>query len=210
TDRTRLRRAPKRGHFDRDTINGILDAMPQCHVGWVRDGAPMVIPTFHWREGDHVYWHSSNGGPLSKAGEDPEVCLTVTILDGFVMARSGMHHSANYRSVMIFGKARRITDPDAKVARLRGFFEGLWPGRWDMLRPITELEIKATAVYALPIAEASAKMRTGGPIDDEEDYALPIWAGILPVTTHIGAPEPDPRNLPGLTPPAHLGALKIG
>ena len=210
TDRTRLRRAPKRGSFDREAIDAILDAMPMCHVGCVVDGSPFVLPTFQWREGDHVYWHGSRAGRSLRAAEGAEVCMTVSLLDGFVLARSGMHHSTNYRSVMIFGRPTVIDDPAEKAARLDAFIERLYPGRVAMLRPMTESEAKATTVLSLPITEVSAKCRTGGPIDDEADYDVPVWAGVIPVRMTIGEPEPDPRNLPGVPVPDHVGGFKIG
>jgi nitroimidazol reductase NimA-like FMN-containing flavoprotein (pyridoxamine 5'-phosphate oxidase superfamily) len=210
TERTRLRRYHERGHYDRATIDAILDAMPLCHVGYLIDGKPVVMPTFQWREGDHVYWHASSAGRGIRNAQDNEVCLTVSILDGLVLARSGMHHSANSRSVMIFGTARRITDPAEKLDKLKGFIEKMYPGRWDTLRPITDQEAKATAILSLPITEASAKVRSGGPVDDEEDYALPIWAGVIPVSMHIGEPVPDGRNLPDVEEPAHVRGFRIG
>lgn len=210
TERTRLRRYHERGRYDRATIYAILDAMPHCHVGYLIDGKPVVMPTFQWREGDHVYWHASSAGRGIRNAQDNEVCLTVSILDGLVLARSGMHHSANSRSVMIFGTARRITDPAEKLDKLKGFIEKMYPGRWDTLRPITDQEAKATAILSLPITEASAKVRSGGPVDDEEDYALPIWAGVIPVSMQIGAPVPDERNLPDVEEPAHVRGFRIG
>lgn len=210
TERTRLRRYHERGHYDRATIDAILDQMPLCHVGYLIDGKPVVMPTFQWREGDHVYWHASSAGRGIRNAEGSEVCLTVSILDGLVLARSGMHHSANSRSVMIFGKPRRITDADEKLEKLKGFIEKMYPGRWDMLRPVTEQEAKATAILSLPIEEASAKVRQGGPVDDDEDYALAIWAGVIPISINVGEPIPDERNLPGVEEPAHVRGFKIG
>lgn len=210
TDRSRPRRMHERGRFDRETANAILDAMPMCHVGYLIDGKPIVMPTFQWREGNHVYWHASSAGRGVRNAEDNEVCLTVTILDGFVLARSGMHHSANYRSIMLFGKPTRVTDRDAKEAKLKNFVDGLFPGRWDTLRPINEQEAKATTILSLPIEEGSSKIRTGGAVDDEEDYELPIWAGVIPVSYSIGEVVPDERNLPGVAMPDHVKALKIG
>jgi len=203
TPRTRLRRAHERGHFDRTTIDAILDAQPMCSVGYVIDGLPYVTPTFQWREGDHVYWHGSSASRAIRASKGAEVCLTVSILDGFVMARSGMHHSANTRSVMMFGTACVVPD-DQKEAKLSAFINGLWPGRAAHLRPNSAQELKATTVLGMEITEGSAKIRTGMPKDDEEDYALPIWAGVIPLETRVGPLQPDPRNLPGIEPPAHL------
>ncbi|MXQ07850.1 pyridoxamine 5'-phosphate oxidase family protein [Alphaproteobacteria bacterium GH1-50] len=207
TDRTRLRRLHERGAFDRDTIEAILDAQPMCSVGYVIDGKPYVTPTFQWREGDHVYWHGSSASRAIRQSRGQEVCLTVSILDGFVMARSGLHHSANTRSVMLFGRAEPVPD-DQKEARLDAFIDGLWPGRSAMLRPTNAQELKATTILSMEITEGSAKVRTGGPIDDEEDYALPIWAGVLPVTRGVGVPAPDPRNLPGVEAPDHITGFR--
>lgn len=210
SERTRVRRLHTRGRHDRATIHAILDATPMCHVGYLIDGAPAVTPTFHWREGERVYWHGSTASRALRAAEDESVCLTVSLLDGLVLARSGFHHSANYRSVMIFGRAQRVRDPEEKAAKLRAFVDGLYPGRWETLRPMTAQELKATTVLWLPIEEASAKIRSGGPVDDEADYALPIWAGVVPVRHATGAPEADPRNHPEAAQPASLGSLRIG
>lgn len=210
TERTKLRRAYERGSFDRATINGILDATPLCHVGYLQDGKPAVTPTLHWREGDHVYWHGSSASRALRSSDGLDVCLTVTLLDGLVLARSAFHHSANYRSVMIYGRAHKIVDPQEKAEKLHSFVENLLPGRWDGLRPMTDKEIKATTILSLPITEASAKVRSGGPKDDEEDYALPIWAGVVPVSTVLGPVEDDPRNLEDVAQPAHLARIKLG
>lgn len=207
TERTRLRRAHQRGHFDRATVNAILDAQPMCSVGYVIDGKPYVTPTLQWREGEHVYWHGSAASRAIRSSGEAEVCLTVSILDGFVMARSGFHHSANYRAAMVFGRALIVPDAE-KEARLDAFINGLWPGRAAILRPNTAQELKATTVLSLKIEEASAKVRTGPPVDDEEDYALPLWAGVIPVTTQVGPLVPDPRNLDGLVAPDHLTAFR--
>ena len=203
TPRSRLRRMHQRGHFDRTTLNAILDAQPMCSVGYVIDGLPYVTPTFQWREGNHVYWHGSSASRAIRASKGGEVCLTVSILDGFVMARSGMHHSANTRSVMLFGTAFVVPD-DQKEAKLSAFIDGLWPGRAAHLRPNSPKELKATTVLGMEIAEGSAKIRTGMPVDDDEDYALPIWAGVIPVETTVGPLQPDPRNLADVQPPDHL------
>jgi uncharacterized protein len=210
TDRVRVRRVHERGHYDAKTIHPILDAMPVCSVGYVFKGSPYVTPTLQWREGHHIYWHGSSASRMLEAVEEAEACLTVTLIDGFVLARSAFHHSANYRSVMVLGTARKITDRQEKEARLKTFVDMLFPGRWDILRPMNAQEFKATTVMSLPLSEASAKVRTGPPKDDEEDYTLPIWAGVLPINIQVGAPVPDVRNLPGLTPPAHVTGLKIG
>lgn len=210
SDRVRVRRLHERGNYDRNSINGILDAMPVCHVGYVFNGAPYVTPTLQWREADQVFWHGSSASRMLETCENANVCLTVTILDGFVLARSAFHHSANYRSVMVMGKARKITDPEEKEMRLRNFMEGLYPGRWEIMRPMNKQEFKATTVLTMPLTEASAKVRTGPPGDDEEDYVLPIWAGVIPISMSMHPPVPDPRNLPDLMPPAHVTELEIG
>lgn len=210
TERTRLRRVRQRGNFSRETIYSILDAMPMCHIGYVLDGSPIVMPTLQWREGDYVHWHASNGGRGIKAQAEQEVCLTVSLLDGFVLARSAFHHSVNYRSVMIFGKPALITDTQEKEGKFKGLVEQLFPGRWDLLRPMTRDEEKQTALLSLPIEEASAKIRDGGVADDEEDYALPIWAGVVPVNMQTHAPVSDPRNIDGVNIPEHAKRIKLG
>ncbi len=210
TNRSRLRRSHQRGHFDRETINAILDAQPLCSVGYVMDGKPYVTPTLQWREGDHVYWHGSSASRGLRAGRDAEVCISVSILDGFVLARSGFHHSVNSRSVILFGTAFRVEEPAEKLAKLTRFVDGLFPGRYAGLRPDTAQDIKATTVLGLKIEEGSAKIRTGPPGDEEEDYALPIWAGVIPVRTEIGPAIPDPRNLDGVAVPDHVRNFKLG
>jgi hypothetical protein len=211
TERTRLRRIHERGRFDKETIHAILDAGLLCHVGYVVDGAPFVTPTLYWREGDRVYWHGSSASRMLRhqAGGVP-VCLTVSHLDGIVLARSGFHHSINYRSVMLFGGAHQVRGAADKERHLRTFMERLYPGRWDELRPLNAREIKATKVLGMDIDEASAKVRAGPPIDDEEDYALPIWAGVVPVRTVIGKPVPDPRLMAGVAEPDNLKLLELG
>jgi nitroimidazol reductase NimA-like FMN-containing flavoprotein (pyridoxamine 5'-phosphate oxidase superfamily) len=210
SERVRLRRLHERGHYDAATIHGILDAMPICSVGYVFDGQPFVTPTLQWREGNRVYWHGSSASRMLRAAESAQVCLNVSILDGFVMARSGFHHSTNYRSVMILGCATKVTDPAAKEAHLKIFVEKLFPGRWDSLRAPSAQEMKATTILSLPLEEASAKIRTGQPVDDKEDYDLPIWAGVIPIQFQVLPPEPDPRNLDGLDLPDHIARFTFG
>lgn len=200
----RIRRAHERGHYDRAVIDAILDASPLCHVGYVIDGQPLVTPTFQWREGEYVYWHASSASRALKAANGSDVCLTVSILDGLVLARSAFHHSANYRSVMVFGKAEMIEDPDHKLRSLKAMIDHFYPGRWDELRPMTKQELKATGLLRLPLTRASAKIRTGGPVDDEADYSLPIWAGHIPLQTQALAPVADPKNLDDVETPSHL------
>lgn len=210
TERTRLRRVHQRGHFDRETIDAILDAGLICHVGYTIDGLPYVTPTIYWREGDHVYWHGSSASRMLRKSVGTDVCLTVTHLDGLVIARSAFHHSANYRSVMLFGRATKVTDREEKLARMKTFVDGVFPGRWDTLRPINEQEMKATTLLSIPIDEASAKVRTGPPVDDEEDYPLPIWAGVVPVSTVLGKPEPCARLAEDVPVPEDVTGLNWG
>jgi nitroimidazol reductase NimA-like FMN-containing flavoprotein (pyridoxamine 5'-phosphate oxidase superfamily) len=206
TQRTRLRRSPLRGRYDRAAIDAILDAGVLCHVGYVIDGQPFVTPTLYWREGDRVYWHGSTASNMLRAIEDAPVCLTVSHFDGVVLARSGFHHSINYRSVMLFGEAR-AEDVAKRPELLDRFVDALIPGRAATLRQPTPQELKATMVVSMPIDEVSAKVRDGGPIDEPEDYELPIWAGVLPVETRLGDLVPDDRLAPGAELPDHLKAL---
>ena len=210
TERTRLKRAHERGVFDRDTIYSIIDATLLCHVGYVFNGDPYVTPTFHWREGDWIFWHGSSASRMMRQlREGVQACLTVTHFDGVVMARSAYNHSANYRSVMILGSPVIVDEPDAKLAALKTFMEVMMPGRWDDVRAPNEQEMKATMVLAMPIDEASAKISAGPPEDEEEDYALDCWAGVLPVTTVVGAPVDDPRLRDGIARPEYLGGLNM-
>lgn len=210
TPLTRLRRRPDRGAYDFESLAAVLDAQPLAHVGYVLDGRPLVTPTLQWREGRHVYWHGSAASRMLRASEGAPVCLTVSLFDGLVLARSGFNHSANYRSAMLFGEAFAVTDPAEKEARLKAFMEALYPGRWDRLRPMTAKELKATTVLGLEIKEGAVKVRATGAKDDEEDYAHPVWAGVLPIRMTLGAPEDDERLLPGMKRPAYLKRLKIG
>ena len=194
TPRTTLRRLPARGHFDRATVNAILDEALICHVGFVSDGQPFVIPTIHARVGDQVFVHGSAASRMLKTlkGGVP-VCLTATLLDGLVLARSAFHHSMNYRSVVVLGDAQAVTEERAKWDALHAIVEHVAPGRWAEVREPSEKELAATLVLRLPIEEASAKVRTGPPLDDDEDYALENWAGVLPLRLTPGAPVPDPK-----------------
>lgn len=181
TDRTRVRRLANRGNYDRETVHAILDEALVCHVGFVVDGMPVVIPTIHWREDDTLYVHGSAASRMLRSLKDGvDACVTVTLVDGLVLARSAFHHSMNYRSVVVFGKAREVGD-DEKLRALDGLVEHVVRGRSQEVRPPNERELRQTLVLALPLDEASAKIRTGGPVDDEEDYALPVWAGVVPL-----------------------------
>lgn len=207
SDRTRVRRNAKRGHYDRATLDAILDASWVCHVGYVLDGAPCVTPTLCWREGDYVYWHGSAASRMLRQVVGAEVCLTVTHIDGMVLARSGFHHSANYRSAMLFGRAELVPDAE-KEARLNTFIDGIVPGRVADIRPATAQELKGTTVLRMAIGEASAKIRTGGPVDDEPDYAMDIWAGVIPLRVVAGEPVPDDRLNPGTPVPDYVHAFR--
>ncbi len=192
TPHTTLKRLPQRGAFDRATVYGILDEAFVCHVGFVVDGQPFVIPTSYGRIGDQLFIHGSAASRmLRNLAQGLPVCVTVTLVDGLVLARSAFHHSINYRSVVIFGTAQLVEDAAEKLNALKAFTEHVIPGRWAEVREPNEQELKGTTVLALPLAEASAKIRSGLPKDDEEDMALPVWAGELPLHTVTGAPVAD-------------------
>ena len=202
SERTTIRRLPKRAAYDRVTIDAILDEALHCHLGFAVDGQPYVIPTIHARVADRVYVHGSAASRMLRtlAGAVP-ACLTVTLVDGLVLARSAFHHSMNYRSVVVLGTAQAVVEPAEKLAALHAIVEHVVPGRWDEVRPPNERELKATSVLCLPLAEASAKVRTGGPLDDEEDLTLPCWAGVLPFRAVPGTPVADEHVGPGTPPP---------
>jgi nitroimidazol reductase NimA-like FMN-containing flavoprotein (pyridoxamine 5'-phosphate oxidase superfamily) len=190
---------PARACYDREAIDAILDEGMVAHLGYAHEGHPCVIPTLHARVGDEVYFHGSAASRTIRALiSGTPVCLTVTLLDGLVLARSAVHHSVNYRSVVVLGAARPVEGLSERMAAVQAFTERLIPGRWQEVRPPTVKELKAIHVLALSLAEASAKIRTGPPLDDEEDYALPAWAGVIPLHTNAGAPLPDPRLASGI------------
>jgi nitroimidazol reductase NimA-like FMN-containing flavoprotein (pyridoxamine 5'-phosphate oxidase superfamily) len=192
TARTKLRRLPKRGAHDRPTIDAILDEALISHVGFVHDGRPAVIPTLHARIGDDVLIHGSAASRMLRGlAGGIDACLTATLIDGLVLARSAFHHSVNYRSVVLYGRARLISEPAEKEQALEAFTDRLVKGRWAEVRPPTRKELRATTVLRLPIAEGSAKVRTGPPIDDDEDYALDVWAGVVPLVLTRGDPVRD-------------------
>jgi nitroimidazol reductase NimA-like FMN-containing flavoprotein (pyridoxamine 5'-phosphate oxidase superfamily) len=199
TGRTEVRRLAKRGVYDRAQIHAILDEGYLCHVGFVVEGQPYVIPTGYARSGDRIYIHGSAASRMLRTlDQGVDVCVTVTLVDGFVLARSAFHHSMNYRSVVVLGRARLVTDPDEKRNALRSFTNHIVPGRWEEVRQPTEQELKATSVLSLTLDEVSAKVRTGPPIDDEEDYKFPVWAGVVPIRTQVDQPVPDARLLPNV------------
>jgi nitroimidazol reductase NimA-like FMN-containing flavoprotein (pyridoxamine 5'-phosphate oxidase superfamily) len=207
---TRVRRRAERGHYDRATVYAILDEGILCHVGYQLEHQPVVTPTLYWREGDRLYWHGSAASRmLRKLRGGIPACLTVTLMDALVLARSGFHHSINYRSVMAFGVASELSGHAEKLASLEAFMEKLVPGRWRELRPPTAQEIKATLLLSMPIEQVSAKIRRGPPLDDEEDYRLPIWAGEIPLAVRSGRPRKDPRLMPGVALPRHLARYTL-
>ena len=191
SDRVRLRRKSGRGRYDRDTIDAVLDASVIGYVAWVIDGQPYATPTNVWRRGDRLYWHASAGSRLVRGVDGQPVCVTVSLLDGLVLARSATNHSVNFRSVMVLGTANVLTEPAEVEAALEGLIEALYPGRWAQLRPMTENERKATSVMWVDLSEASAKVRDEGAHDDPGDETWPTWAGVVPVRQVRGEPEPD-------------------
>jgi hypothetical protein len=211
TERSKLRRLYQRGAYDRAAVFAVLDASLFCHIGYVIDGQPYVTPTGYWREGDRLYWHGSSASRMLRSqSAGIAVCFSVMIVDGLVLARSGFHHSVNYRSVMAFGRAAKIEDGAEKTQALEAYIARFLPGRNRELRPIDGQELKATTVLGMTIEEASAKVRTGPPIDDEPDYALPVWAGVVPIRQVFAAPVADPRLAAGTPIPAHVADLAPG
>ena len=205
TERTTLKRLAKRGNFDRDVVYGILDEAFVCHVGFIVEGKPVVIPTAYGRVGDRFYLHGSAANRMLRTAETGvDICVTVTLVDGLVLARSAFHHSINYRSVVIFGRASLVEDPREKFEALRSFTQHVVPNRWADVREPTDSELKATIVLYLELMEVSAKVRTGPPIDDEADYAMPVWAGEIPLRLVAGVPIPDPRLTEGIDPPQYV------
>lgn len=206
--RTTVKRLPERGHYDGDTLAAIIDASLICHLGFVIDEQPFVVPTICARIDEAVYVH---GSPASRAlrqgAKGLDVCLTVSLIDGLVIARSAFHHSMNYRSAMVIGHARRVDDVDEKRKALEAITNHIVPGRWEEARQPSDKELRGTSVLRLSLSEASAKVRTGGPVDDDEDMDLPIWAGVVPLTSTFGAPIPDAVLATGIPVPASVAAL---
>jgi len=205
SERTRVKRHPERGAYDRATIDGILDEALFCHVGYVADGHPRVIPTIHARVGDTLYVHGSNASRTLRTikGGD-EVCIVTTLLDGLVLARSAFMHSMNYRSVVVYGRTREVSDREEKWMAQKALVDHVCAGRSDQVRMPTDDELRQTTILAVPLEEASAKLRTGPPKDDEADYDLPLWAGVLPMSTVPQTPLDDPRLGHGLAPPPNV------
>jgi uncharacterized protein len=199
TERTKVRRHAERGVYDMEQICAILDEGYICNLGFTVDGQPCVIPTAYGRSGNHIYLHGSAASrTLCSLAEGITVCATVTLVDGFVLARSAFRHSINYRSVVILGKARLVTDREEKMEALRCFTNHVVPNRWEEVRSPNETELLKTSVLSLPIDEASAKVRSGPPLDLEDDFSIPVWAGVVPVRTQLGEPVPDAHVLPSI------------
>ncbi len=210
TDRTTLRRHPERGRYDREAIDAILDEALICHIGFVSEGQPYVIPTIHARAGDHVYLHGSAASRmLGTLGGGVPACVTVTLLDGLVLARAAFTHSMNYRSVVILGTAREVVDEAEKLGALEAIVEHVMPGRSNDARRPSEVEMRTTRVLRMPLDEASVKIRTGPPKDAEDDLGLGVWAGVLPLSLVPGRPVPDPRLAAGVAVPAYVSQYRI-
>jgi len=197
TDTTRLKRLAKRGTYDREMVHAILDEAPLCHVALMVDGRPRVLPTLHWRIGERLFIHgNAKNGLFQAMRQGAEAAVSVTLIDGWVLARSAFHHSANYRSVMAVGHFREITDIGELKAGYQAMMDKINPGRWAEVRWPNEIELKQTAMMAMDLVEVSAKVRTGPPVDDAEDYDLPVWAGVVPLTLERGEPVKDPTPRP--------------
>lgn len=208
---TRVRRQPDRGRYDGGEVAAVLDAAFVCHVGTVRQGRPVVIPTLYARNGDHLVLHGSPvAGIFRDLGRAPEVCVTVTVVDGLVLARSAFHHSVNYRSAVVHGTASEITDPAAKRAAFRVLTEHVAPGQWDVVRQPNAEELRQSSAWSVPLDRASAKVRSGPPADDEADLDLPVWAGVLPLGLVAGEPVADGHVPPDRRPPAHITGWRPG
>jgi uncharacterized protein len=211
TPRSRVRRHPERAHYDRETVHAILDAALMCHIGYVIDGRPYVTPTLFWREGERLYWHGSSASRMLRAQRDGiPVCVTVSHVDGLILARCAFRHSLNYRAVMVFGTAAVVDDEREKEAGLNAFIERLYPGRTGQMRAISPQELKATMLMGMVIEEASAKIRSGGPLDLETDYDAACWAGTVPIAQRLGAPIPDPLAPPRGSADRDIGHLAEG
>jgi len=206
TERSRIRRMHERGSHRHSAAHAVLDAAPMCHVGYVIDGEPYVTPTIHWRDGNRVYWHGSSASRFLRKVNGQRACLTVSLMDGYVLARSAFNHSVNYRSAMVFGRAQSLTDPDEIAAALRHMVDDLFPGRWETLRPMSAQELKASTVIWMDIEEASVKERAAPPGDDDE-AGFPVWAGVLPMATTLLPAEPAPGPHTDLPLPDELARL---
>lgn len=198
--RTRIRRMPERANYDTDAIAAIVDAALMCNVAFQIDGSVHAIPTLHWRDGQYLYIHGAKASRMLKALTEGEACLTIALADGLVLARSALHHSMNYRSVVIYGRFEAVTEPLEKQRSLQALIDSLYPERWETLRPISDKELNATSVLRIALDEASAKVRNWGVKDDEEDLAWPVWAGVIPLHTRPGTPLVEPDSKVGAVP----------
>lgn len=205
SSRTRIRRLPGRAHYDADAVTAIVDAAIICSVAFQIDGTVHAIPTIHWRDGEHLYIHGAKASRMLKALTQGEACITIALADGLVLARSAMHHSMNYRSVVIYGRFEPVTDPVEKRRSLQAFIDNLYPDRWETLRPINDKELNATSVLRIPLAEAAAKIRDGGVKDDEEDLGWPVWAGVIPLNTAVGTPRMEEDSMVRTVPSTRFG-----
>ena len=211
SQRNKVKRRPLRGRYDKATVYDILDSALVCHISYVIDGQPYCTPTSFWREGDHLYWHGSSASRMIRAqGKGVPVCLTVTHVDAIVLARCGFNHSINYRSVMAYGTAHIIDDPSEKLIAMDSFLDRYFPGRSKLVRPATKQETKATTFIGMEIEQASGKIRDVHVHDEEEDYAIPAWTALIPVTTVIGEIEECPRQMPGITKPEGMAGYVPG
>jgi len=209
TKRTTVRRLSDRGRYDRDSIYAILDEALICHLGFVDEGQPFVIPTIHARVDDRLYIHGSRASRMLRClAERTPACITVTLLDGLVLARSAFHHSMNYRSVIVLATGGEVTDPAEKNQALAALTEHVIAGRWAEARPPSDNELASTSVLSFPLDEASAKVRSGPPKDDEDDYRLPVWAGVIPMALHSGTPIPDARLPADIAPPPYVTSYR--
>jgi nitroimidazol reductase NimA-like FMN-containing flavoprotein (pyridoxamine 5'-phosphate oxidase superfamily) len=204
--RTRIRRQAQLGSYSRADVYQVLDASPLCHVGYRVDGAPFVTPTLQWRRDNTLYWHGSIASRFLQQADGSPVCLTCTLLEGYVLARSAFNHTVNYRSVMVFGTARVLKSPEDKESALRALTNGLFAGRWETLRPMDEAELNATTVLHMDIEEATVKCRTGPP-DDTDEADFPVWSGVIPVVTQLGTPQPAPEQSTAVPLPRALAEL---
>ena len=207
TARVRVKRFRERGCYDRQTVYRILDAGMLCQIGFLFDGAPVVVPTMYWRTGAHLYFHGSNASRMLRSIEGNDICFSTTHLDGIVLTRSAFHHSVNYRSVTVFGRPMRVAAPQDKIVHLRHLMQRLVPDRWDALRPIKQKEIQATTILRLPIKEYSAKVREGEPKEDQKDRHWPVWAGVIPLRVEVGEPQPDPGTITSRSEPPSLRSI---
>jgi nitroimidazol reductase NimA-like FMN-containing flavoprotein (pyridoxamine 5'-phosphate oxidase superfamily) len=204
--RTRIRRQPKLGNYSRTEVYQVLDASPLCHVGYLVDGSPFVTPTLQWRRDNTLYWHGSIASRFLQHADGTSVCLTCTLMDGYVLARSAFNHTVNYRSVMVFGTAHILERPEDKELALRTLTDGLFAERWESLRPMDETELNATSVLCMDIEEATVKRRAGPP-DDSDESDFPVWSGVIPVVTQLGTPQPAPEQRKDVPLPQSLAEL---